>query len=929
MLVIDKIQNCTPLKCFFSNARGLLSKIDLLRDLSVTEELDIIGIVETFLNETILDAEIYLKGYRMYRKDRDSIRNNRGGGVILYVNEEIVSQEIEYLNSVKCESVWSELVISKSCRLSVGVCYKNPTIEDWELNNLYSVIQQASVHQTMIMGDFNFPSIDWQTLEADGRGTEFRDLIIDNCLSQHVLEPTREGNILDLIITSSSDMIDQVVISEHLGKSDHYSLRWKLSYSVDRATVQANRRNFHKAKYVEMQKWLAEIKWLELFNELHVENMWTTFCNTVETAVKLFVPIDSNKSRKFPRWMNRKARRARNVKVNMWKKYAETRTYNDYVEYKIARNRANREFKSAKRRFEKRLCNNIKNNPKGFYSYVRSCTSFKATVGPLVDSEGLTVSDNKSMSRILNDYFQSVFTAEAGIENIPDVEPKLAADSGMSDIEVSQPMIENKLRKLKPGKSPGVDKIASRMMKECASELSFPLSILFNESVQSGTVPVDWRSANVTAIYKKGPRTQPSNYRPISLTSHVCKVFESVIRDQIVIHLSKFKLIGDSQHGFVTKRSCLTNLLEFLDFVTNYVDKGLAVDVIFLDFQKAFDKVPHQRLMKIVESMGISGNLLNWIRSWLTDRKQRVVLGGECSEWVAVTSGVPQGSVLGPLLFLIYINNLENSLDANILKFADDTKIFNVINNREDAAKLQNELYTLFGWFQCWLMLFNIEKCMTMHFGLRNICADYEINGVQLKNVNEEKDLGVIIQNNLKWNVQCAQAVNKASRVLGMVKRTFNCLDIDMFKTLYCSLVRPHLEFCVQAWSPHLKKDRDLIERVQRTATKLVKSLTNEPYEVRLRMLGLTTLETRRLRGDLIETFKILRGFENVDASRYFIRAHSVTRGHELKLVKPACRLDCRKFFFSHRVVDTWNGLPNEVVTCSSVNAFKNSLDKH
>ena len=410
------------------------------------------------------------------------------------------------------------------------------------------------------------------------------------------------------------------------------------------------------------------------------------------------------------------------------------------------------------------------------------------TVGPLVDSEGLTVSDNKSMSRILNDYFQSVFTAEAGIENIPDVEPKLAADSGMSDIEVSQPMIENKLRKLKPGKSPGVDKIASRMMKECASELSLPLSVLFNESVQSGTVPVDWRSANVTAIYKKGPRTQPSNYRPISLTSHVCKVFESVIRDQIVIHLSKFKLIGDSQHGFVTKRSCLTNLLEFLDFVTNYVDKGLAVDVIFLDFQKAFDKVPHQRLMKIVESMGISGNLLNWIRSWLTDRKQRVVLGGECSEWVAVTSGVPQGSVLGPLLFLIYINNLENSLDANILKFADDTKIFNVINNREDAAKLQNDLYTLFGWSQCWLMLFNIEKCMTMHFGLRNICADYEINGVQLKNVNEEKDLGVIIQNNLKWNVQCAQAVNKASRVLGMVKRTFHCVDIDMFKTLYCSI---------------------------------------------------------------------------------------------------------------------------------------------
>ena len=226
-------------------------------------------------------------------------------------------------------------------------------------------------------------------------------------------------------------------------------------------------------------------------------------------------------------------------------------------------------------------------------------------------------------------------------------------------------------------------------------------------------------------------------------------------------------------------------------------------------------------------------------------------------------------------------------------------------------------------------MLFNTDKCKIMHIGNNNTKALYEMNGITLEEVTEERDLGVIIQNNLKWDKQCAKSVGTANRILGMIKRTFCYLDKTVVLQLYKSLVRPHLEYGIQAWRPHLQKDIDLIERVQRRATKLIPTLKDKPYEMRLKLLSLTTLETRRLRGDLIEVFKILKGFDDIDFRRFFVLNNEKrTRGHILKLFKSGCKLDCRKYGFSHRVVDIWNSLDSDVVACDSINSFKSHLDK-
>jgi ribonuclease P/MRP protein subunit RPP40 len=294
-------------------------------------------------------------------------------------------------------------------------------------------------------------------------------------------------------------------------------------------------------------------------------------------------------------------------------------------------------------------------------------------------------------------------------------------------------------------------------------------------------------------------------------------------------------LIRDTQDGFVKKRSCLTNLLEFLEFVSSYVDRGFPVDVIYLDFQKAFDNVPHRRLMLKINSLGINGSIFKWIENWLQDREQKVVMLGSSSRWIKVKSGVPQGSVLGPLLFLIYINDIDDVVASKILKFADDTKLYGVVANQQDIERLKNDLKNLCNWSADWLMLFNVDKCIS---GIIKVKA-HEMNRKDLEEISEERDLEVIVQQDLKWSKQCSKSVSTANRILGMIKRSFCYLSKGVVLKLYKSLVRPHLEYCVQAWRPYLKKDiliRQLAPRMIRSSKvsvsqRVMPSLTTSFYD--------------------------------------------------------------------------------------------------
>ena len=318
----------------------------------------------------------------------------------------------------------------------------------------------------------------------------------------------------------------------------------------------------------------------------------------------------------------------------------------------------------------------------------------------------------------------------------------------------------------------------------------------------------------------------------------------------------------------------MPNNFFFFEEITKWVDGGgggSPVDIIYLDFQKAFDKVPHQRLILKLKSHGMGNSIINWIEQWLTDRRQRVVVDGEVSSWKSVLSGVPQGSVLGPIIFLVYIDDLEEGVTGNILKFADDTKLFRKTKEIGDKKKLQDDIDKLVRWSEKWQMLFNVGKCKCLHTGPGNTGMNYEMGGTILSKTGKEKDLGVTMNANMKVSEQCRIAASKGNQVLGMIRRNITYKEKSLIVPLYKAIIRPHLEYCIQAWSPYLRKDIVMHEKIQRRATKLIpESLRDLRYEEQLKECGLTTLETRRLRGDQIEVFKILNGYENIDSNIFF-----------------------------------------------------------
>ena len=529
--------------------------------------------------------------------------------------------------------------------------------------------------------------------------------------------------------------------------------------------------------------------------------------------------------------------------------------------------------------------------------------------------------------------FAENFTAEL-TDNIPKSDAKGDQDSTkMNDIAITEEEVNKLLKDLQVNKSAGPDQINPRVLYECADVLSKPLTVLFNKSLTSGIVPKDWKMAHICPIHKKDEKHMASNYRPVSLTSVVSKVMERVVKERIMNYLYSNNKLSDCQYGFVEGRNTVTNLLHATDAWTESVDRGENVDVLLLDFKKAFDSVPHKRLLEKCRGIGLSDQCIVWLSDFLKERWQKVKVGSCLSSAKEVRSGVPQGSVVGPVLFVIFINDLPDGIKGKITMFADDVKLFRIIRSIHDCQELQSDLDKLYDWSVKWQLHFNPKKCQVLRIG-NPPPYNYSIvdvtsgKKVLLKSEMSARDLGVTHSADLKHERHVKEIVAKATKVCFTIKRTIGHLTPDSGRALFCALARPILEYAATSWSPYHQKDIQAIEKVQRRFTKWIRPLRSMQYRDRLVALNLFSLRHRRRRGDLIQMY-LLKSKEDQLVSRHLARRtpHN-TRGHQFKLETERTRLCQRRYYFTNRVRKDWNSLPQNIVEAPNLDTFKRRLDR-
>ena len=504
----------------------------------------------------------------------------------------------------------------------------------------------------------------------------------------------------------------------------------------------------------------------------------------------------------------------------------------------------------------------------------------------------------------------------------------------MDRIHVTSPGIKKILENLDPHKAVGPDNIPGAFLKICAADMADVYSFLFQASLDQGVVPPDWKTANVVPLFKKGDKSKAENYRPISLTPHTCKVLEHVVFSSIMSHFDKYSILDDAQHGFRKNRSCVSQLITTLNDFAFTLKQKEQTDAILLDFSKAFDKVDHLGLLSKMEHYGIRGPLLEWTSSFLVGRKQRVVIDGKASEPTDVLSGVPQGTVLGPLFFLIYINDISKNLTpgTKIRLFADDSLLYRTIRSPADCKILQEDLNTLQKWEQLWKMEFHPGKCHLLQITnkLNPISFVYNIHNTPLTKVDSAKYLGVIIDSKLNWKKQYSSLLKSCSQTLSFIRRNLPKASSKVKEICYKTLVRPKIEYACAVWDPHHQLHIENLEKIQKAAARYVTGnyvMESGNSAANLKTLGWDTLEERRLQTKLSIFQKGRLGDIDIPTDHLILKTRQTRRGGDGPLYqREFSAIDGHIYSFYPSTARLWNNLPLDFRSCNKSDSFANKL---
>ena len=518
---------------------------------------------------------------------------------------------------------------------------------------------------------------------------------------------------------------------------------------------------------------------------------------------------------------------------------------------------------------EDKAISQIKKNPKAFYAYARKFQKTFAGVGPLINSKGEIISDPAEIAEAQKEQYEKVFSKPNGEKKVhnPNEFFKTSEKTKISNIHFNYMDVREAIDQLSANASAGPDGMPAILLKEARDNLSEPITLLWTKSLETGEIPDIFKLAFITPVLKPGAtKSETASYRPVSLTSHLVKTFERVLKKILQNHLEVTLAFNDQQHGFRAKRSCLSQLLNHYNEILKGMEEGGNVDTVYLDFSKAFDKVDIGILCHKMREMGIHGTLAIWIHNFLTKRKQVVIANGAKSSISEVKSGVPQGTVLGPLLFLIMINDINKDISESIISiFADDTRLMKVINREEDLEEFQEDLEKLYSWAKTNNMAFNGSKFEVLRYGhnLELQCASNYLTPeaediIEVKNVL--RDLGVIVNSEATFKDHIDLVCSKVNQKAGWVLRTFQCRTASFMKQIWKSLVQGNIDYCSQLYQPLQSGDLQRIENLQKAFTKRIPQVRDIDYWERLKVLKMNSQQRRFERYRIIYTWKILEG---------------------------------------------------------------------
>ncbi len=974
ILLLRKISNDIetnpgPIKICQANVQSLMAlpqgtaravglrppKLIELEALVQFESIDILCLSESWLSNDYSDKDINISNMtKIYRRDRGS----RGGGVAIFARDSLVVKRLKHIEPSESEIICLDVQLPNSPKhILLTQCYRPDTrnVLDFssDLLDIHDFSVQSNYYMSVYVGDFNGKNDRWYVYDKTNTEGSILQSVIENMNCVQVVDfPTRFRNdktsCLDLLFTNRDNLISDLHSSSPIGKSDHVPVIFEIKCNYPKIKkFTRNIWNLQAGNSEELNRHLLNLDWETILDTNDANISTNRWYNLFIQVADLYIPhktITINND-DLP-YMTRRLKKLIRTKDKYFKIYQSSGLESDHDIYKFHRNTLTYELRQAESKYYDQLSQDLlinQTNSKMWWKLIKKTTSNTGSAlheTPILDND-ILIYDDKGKAQAFNKFFTTSVQTENKDDPIP-IDHNLLYYPKIPSITINEVDVYELLKKLDTSKATGPDNISNALLKHCSLSLAKPLCIIFNLSLKTGVFPLMWKSANVTPIFKnKGDKKNCDFYRPISLLPCVSKVFEKLMFSHIYEFLRKNKIIVPNQSGFTAGDSAIFQISHIIDKMLRSMDHGQEVTAIFLDLAKAFDIVWRKGLIFKLDRVGIRNSndckMLDWFSSYLSERSQKVVLNGIASDSMFNDSGVPQGSVLGPLLFLIYINDLVHGLKCQSYLFADDTSLFDTSENVYDSIpRLASDLSFISSWAKKWKIKINASKTEGLIINKKANPSPYvipkiQLNGCQVNFVNEHKHVGIWLNKKLDWKTHISNLASKANSRMGILRKFKYKLPRVVLNQCYLSYVRPLMEYGGALFANEDDKDLKLLDDIQMEALHIVSGAKKKTsHELLKKEANWPDLSLRRTFQQVIFLHKIIHN----KYPTYLYKSLPPMRDQSNR---PERKYKFNTPHFDHAFyrdsiipssISNWNELPNHIRTIVKIDTFKLMLKR-